>query len=99
MTDVTRTWRQVPGYAFLTVVALVSVFPLYFMVVSATNTSQDVLGSRLFPGANLLANLRDLLGQQDVGAAMWHSVVNAVGWLVIFMAGAAWRMSKDTARV
>ena len=83
MTDVTRTWRQVPGYAFLTVVALVSVFPLYFMVVSATNTSQDVLGSRLFPGANLLANLRDLLGQQDVGAAMWHSVVNAVGTTVV----------------
>ena len=79
----TRTWRQVPGYAFLTVVALVSVFPLYFMVVSATNTSQDVLGSRLFPGANLLANLRDLLGQQDVGAAMWHSVVNAVGTTVV----------------
>ncbi|WP_310964150.1 ABC transporter permease [Nocardioides terrisoli] len=29
----------------------------------------------------------------------WYSVVNAVGWLVVFVAGAAWRMSKDTARV
>jgi ABC-2 type transport system permease protein len=26
-------------------------------------------------------------------------VVNAVVWLVLFVAGAAWRMSKDTARV
>jgi ABC-2 type transport system permease protein len=29
----------------------------------------------------------------------WYAVVNAVGWLVVFVAGAAWRMSKDTARV
>ena len=29
----------------------------------------------------------------------WYAVVNAVGWLALFIAGAAWRMSKDTARV
>jgi len=29
----------------------------------------------------------------------WYSVVNALGWLALFVAGAAWRMSKDTARV
>ncbi|GAB2989774.1 ABC transporter permease [Nocardioides montaniterrae] len=29
----------------------------------------------------------------------WYSVVNAVAWCAIFVAGAAWRMSKDTARV
>jgi ABC-2 type transport system permease protein len=29
----------------------------------------------------------------------WYAVVNAVAWLVVFVAGAAWRMSKDTARV
>lgn len=29
----------------------------------------------------------------------WYAVVNAVAWLAIFVAGAAWRMSKDTARV
>ncbi|MBO0843784.1 MAG: ABC transporter permease, partial [Nocardioides sp.] len=29
----------------------------------------------------------------------WYAVVNAVGWFLIFIAGAAWRMSKDTARV
>ena len=46
----TRRLRSVPGYLFLTVAALFSVFPLYFMVVSETNTSQDVLGSRLLPG-------------------------------------------------
>jgi ABC-2 type transport system permease protein len=29
----------------------------------------------------------------------WYAVVNAVGWFLVFVAGAAWRMSKDTARV
>jgi ABC-2 type transport system permease protein len=33
------------------------------------------------------------------GDLPWYAVVNAVGWLVLFVAGAAWRMSKDTARV
>lgn len=28
----------------------------------------------------------------------WYAVVNAVGWCLVFVAGAAWRMSKDTAR-
>jgi len=29
----------------------------------------------------------------------WYAVVNAVVWFGLFVAGAAWRMSKDTARV
>jgi ABC-2 type transport system permease protein len=29
----------------------------------------------------------------------WFAIGNAVGWFVLFVAGAAWRMSKDTARV
>jgi ABC-2 type transport system permease protein len=29
----------------------------------------------------------------------WFAVVNAVAWCGLFIAGAAWRMSKDTARV
>jgi ABC-2 type transport system permease protein len=33
------------------------------------------------------------------GELPWYAVVNAVAWLAVFVAGAAWRMSKDTARV
>jgi len=29
----------------------------------------------------------------------WYSVVNAIIWFAVFVAGAAWRMSRDTARV
>jgi len=33
------------------------------------------------------------------GDLAWGAVPNAVGWLVVFVVGAAWRMSRDTARV
>jgi ABC-2 type transport system permease protein len=33
------------------------------------------------------------------GDLPWYAVLNAVAWFAIFVAGAAWRMSKDTARV
>ena len=48
--------RQVPKYVFLVVASLASVFPLYFMVVSATNSSNEVLSSKLTPGSHLFDN-------------------------------------------
>lgn len=33
------------------------------------------------------------------GELPWYAVLNAVAWFAVFVAGAAWRMSKDTARV
>ena len=86
MTSVTRSWRRVPGYVFLTVAALASVFPLYFMVVSATNTSQDVLGSKLLPGTHLMENLENLASSQPLGSALWYSALIAVGTTVLALA-------------
>jgi lactose/L-arabinose transport system permease protein len=75
---VTRALRQSGRYLFLTVAAVLSVFPLYFMTVSATNDSQDVLASQLTPGGHLLDNLQNLFAAQDVASAFYHSMVNAV---------------------
>ena len=75
--------RKLPGYIFLSLTALASVFPLYFMVVSATNTSRDVLNSRLLPGTALFENFSNLVAQQDVASAMWYSSLNAVGTTVL----------------
>jgi len=83
---VTRRLRRIPGYLFLSISALLSVFPLYFMVVSATNTSQDVLGSRLLPGGYLIANFQALVSSQPVASAMWYSTVNAVATTVLSLA-------------
>ena len=79
----TRRLSRVPGYIFLSISAILSVFPLYFMVVSATNTSQDVLSSRMLPGGNLLANFQNLVESQGIASAMWYSTVNAVSTTVL----------------
>lgn len=66
-------------YLFLTIATILSIFPLYFMLISATNKSTDVLGSRLLPGSYLIENAKNLFAQQNVGAGLYHSTVNAVG--------------------
>lgn len=74
----TRKLRRLPGYLFLSVAALLSIFPLYYMAVSATNTSQDVLSSRLLPGTNLVANFQTLVDAQPLYSALYYSALNAV---------------------
>lgn len=75
--------RDVPGYAFLGIWTIFSLFPLYFMVVSATNTSQDVLASRLLPGGALFENAAKLFQAQDVLRAMGSSAAIALGTTVL----------------
>lgn len=50
-------------YLFLIAVSLFSVFPLYWMAVSATNNSQTVLSGTLLPGPHLFENYKNLVGQ------------------------------------
>ncbi len=78
-----KTLRAAPRYVFLSVFAIFSIFPLYFMAVSATNSSRDVLDSRLLPGDQLFENFAKLIGVQDLGAAMWNSFSVAVGTTVL----------------
>lgn len=53
----------------------------------------------------LIAYWTPMYGVSEVARAplthelTWYAVVNALGWFALFIAGAAWRMSKDTARV
>jgi ABC-2 type transport system permease protein len=69
------------------------------------------LGGVFIPLANYPAAVRDvaywtpMYGVAQVARAPlthdlpWYAVVNAIAWFAVFVAGAAWRMSKDTARV
>lgn len=60
-------------YGFLTVVSLFSVFPIYWMAVSATNKSINVIRGSLLPGTNLLGNWASLLASHNVIGAMVNS--------------------------
>lgn len=61
-------------YLVLSVAAFLSLFPFLWMLVSATNTSIDILGGRVLPGNALATNIANFLGQVDVPRVLWNSV-------------------------
>lgn len=70
--------RRIAQYVFLTIVSLLSVFPLYWMVVSATNKSVDVIRGTLMPGFALIENIKRLWVLQNVNSAMKNSFQYAI---------------------
>ena len=42
--------KLIPSYIFLTIVSLISVFPLYWMFTAATNTSLEVAQGKIWFG-------------------------------------------------
>ncbi|MDO5424093.1 MAG: carbohydrate ABC transporter permease [Eubacteriales bacterium] len=48
-------------YLFLTIVSLISVFPLVWMIIAATNKSADVTKGTILPGGYFLENFRSLM--------------------------------------
>ncbi len=65
-------------YAFLIVVSLLSVFPLYWAFISAFNNTQQILGGRMIPSNHLIENLKNLFAQQDVWNAMKNSFATSI---------------------
>ena len=65
-------------YAFLIVVSLVSVFPLYWAFISAFNNTQEILGGRMIPSTHLVENINNLFAQQDVWNALKNSFATSI---------------------
>ena len=90
-------------YFILTVVSFISVFPLYWMAVSATNKSVDVIGGKLIPGVHLFDNWNTLLASQNVGRAMMNSFKNSIALtvfalLICSIAGYGFEIFHDKAK-
>lgn len=75
--------RLIPTYIFLAIVSFLSVFPFYWMISAATNTSFDVAQGRILPGANLLVNFQNLITGQNLWGAMWNSFRYAIMQTII----------------
>lgn len=88
------------SYVVLTIVSLFSVFPLAWMVISATNKSVDVTRGVLIPGTAFLNNLKKLLAAQALGTAMANSfkyaiILTVVSLLICSLAGYAFEIYHD----
>lgn len=98
--------RAIAGSAkhlFLVICSVISVFPFYWMFVSATNQNIDVMRGRMLPGTHLLENLRTLMEttffQQAALNSFRNSVVQTlVALLVCSMAGYGFVVYKDKAK-
>lgn len=90
-------------YIMLFIVAFVSVFPIAWMAVSATNTSNEVLSGKLLPGTNIVTNYENLLASQDLYRALFNSLRNSVvvtfsALLLCSMAGYGFEIYHDKAK-
>ena len=70
--------RLIPTYIFLIIVSFISVFPLYWMISAATNTSTDVSRGRILPGTYFMQNFKNLTAQQPLWRALGNSLFYAV---------------------
>lgn len=87
-------------YIFLTVASIISVFPLIWMILAATNKSIDIIAGKLTVGANLFENYNNLIGQQPLWGSFWNSckysvLVTVFALVVSSMAGYAFEIYKD----
>jgi lactose/L-arabinose transport system permease protein len=70
--------RNATTYALLTVAAFVAVFPFFWMVVGATNTSAQVLTGKVTFGDQVARNVSSFFEQVDVVRVTFNSLFIAV---------------------
>lgn len=83
---------EIIQYTFLIIIAVLSIFPLLWMIIAATNQSVDVLRGTLLPGTYLIENFKNLLLTQNIALAMFNSfkyaiVQTAVALIICSIAG------------
>ena len=92
--------KLIPSYIFLTIVAFLSVFPLYWMFTAATNTSVEVARGKIWFGTNLVENYKNLIATDNLWQAMGNSFFYAVvqtlaALLVCSLAGYGFELYHD----
>ncbi|GGG61472.1 carbohydrate ABC transporter permease [Paenibacillus radicis (ex Gao et al. 2016)] len=90
-------------YLFLSVAAVVSIFPFLWMISSATNKSVDVTKGKLMPGAFLGENLKKVLDTIDIGPALWNSAkisvtTTIIALLIASLAGYGFEIFRSKAK-
>lgn len=95
--------KKVLTYGFLILVSVLSVFPLYWMVIAATNKSVDVTRGTLIVGTALFENGKKLFGSQNVARALFNSfrysiLMTLFSLFVCSLAGYGFEVFHDKAK-
>ena len=70
--------RLIPTYIFLIIVAFLSVFPFYWMISAATNTSFEVANGKLTLGGHFIENFQNLVNGNELWRAMGNSFLYSI---------------------
>ena len=95
--------RLIPSYIFLIIVSFISVFPLYWMITAATNTTVDVARGKIWFGTHAAENFKNLLAAQDLWRALGNSFLYAIVQTVVALficslAGYGFELYHDKAK-
>ena len=90
-------------YIFLGICTVISVFPLLWMIIAATNKSVDVIAGKLTFGSYLMENYCNLLSLQPLWGNFLHSckyifLVTVFSLIVSSLAGYAFEIYRDKAK-
>ena len=96
----TKKSTKFATHAFLMISAVISVFPLVWMVIAATNKSVDVIAGKLTLGTELFSNYTNLASSQNVWRAFGNSfkysiLTTILALLVSSLAGYAFEIYHD----
>ena len=92
--------RLILSYIFLTIVSIISVFPLFWMFTAATNTSLEVAQGKIWFGTNFGQNYANLIAQDNLWQAMGNSFLYAIvqtlaSLLICSLAGYGFELYHD----
>ena len=95
--------RLIPAYIFLIIMSFISVFPFYWMISAATNTTVEVARGKLTFGLYAWENLKSLMDQTDLWGAMKNSFVYATAQTIMALficslAGFGFELYHDKAK-
>ena len=90
-------------YMFLILCSVISIFPLLWMVIAATNKSVDIIAGKLTPGTNIIANYQNLIANQPLWTNFLNSckytlLVTVFALVISSMAGYAFEIYRDRAK-
>ncbi|MCR5778575.1 MAG: carbohydrate ABC transporter permease [Lachnospiraceae bacterium] len=95
--------RLIPSYIFLIIVSFISVFPFYWMISAATNTTVEVARGKLTIGTHALENFQHLLANQNLwgtmGNSFFYAIVQTILCLIICsLAGYGFELYHDAGK-
>ncbi len=94
------TPARVLKHAFLMLMSFISAFPFYWMIVSATNPTAEIIQGKMTPGSYFMQNWDNLIGLGRLPTAFFNSLRNALlitigGLFISSMAGYGFVIFKD----